>query len=203
MRSKECVSGAPRGTRSWAPSREHAHFGLRREHRRLHGLAYGWASVVRQVGVRASGNCAKSRNGKTKSGLVVHPGQKLIDHVHADLGPAGGECRAPALYCCRRKVAHLGRTAGQPAQLRRYDLVPLQQVPDEGTADTEAQHKELVDPGDPSGRGGHRCRHHGRRSRAGRRIAAIGVAQVCEDAAILALELLDRVGGSPRANRSR
>ena len=73
----------------------------------------------------------------------------------------------------------------------------LQQIPDEGPANTEAEHQELVDaqmihqaemvvgigiprPVDLERAGG---------------LAAVGVAQVRRDAAVLSLELLDRVEG--------
>ena len=92
--------------------------------------------------------------------------------------------------------------AAEPDRLRRHggdDAIwrPLDQVPDEGPRNAEAQHHELIDlqvihqtemvvgvgiprPVDLERAGG---------------LAAVGVAQVRRDAAVLSLELLDRVEG--------
>ena len=182
--------------------RKHAHFGLRREHRGLHGDGVRMRrDIVRQD---QHGRLAVAheiaRHGEDEVGIgAVHLGQEFVDHLHRDLGPAlGGQRRAPALHVVVvEKVAHLRtRTAGL-RQHGRDDSIrrPLQQVPDEGAADAEAQHHELVDaqmihqpelvvgvgiprPVDLERTGG---------------LAAIGVAQVRRDAAVLPLELLDRV----------
>src|SRR5882724_4809245 len=124
--------------------------------------------------------------------------QEGVDHLHRDVGPAGAERWAPAGdVVVVEEVRHL-RT--EPAGLRQYGRdetlgCALQQVPDEGAADAEAQHQELPDaqvihqaelvvgvrvpgPVDLQRAGG---------------LAAVGVAQVHRDAAVLVLELLDRV----------
>ena len=137
---------------------------------------------------------------------AVHLGEELVDRLHRDVGPLRDQRRAPALHIgLVEQVAHL-RT--RPAGLRQHgrdDPVgrALQQVPDEGAADAEAHHHELVDaqvihqtelvvgvgvpgPVDLERAGG---------------LAAVGIAQVRRDAAVLSLELLDRVEGTPRCRQ--
>ena len=105
--------------------------------------------------------------------------------------PSSGPCVSTAWSASLRVPA---------CQHSRDDALgcPLQQVPDEGAADAEAQHQELPDaqvihqaelvvgvcvpgPVDLERAGG---------------LAAVGVAQVCRDTAVLVLELLDRVDGA-------
>jgi hypothetical protein len=145
---------------------------------------------------------------------AVHPGQKPVDHLHRDLGPSLYQLRTPPLHVVVvEQIAHL-RTG--PAGLRQHggdDAIgrASQEVPDEGAANAETHHHELLDaqvihqaemvigvgvprPVDLEWAGG---------------LAAVGVTQVRRDAAVLALELHDRVerigqaGSSNSAHRRR
>ena len=163
--------------------------------------AYGCAGTSSgrtRIG-RLAGAHEVARHGEDEVGVgAVHLVQEGVDHLHRDVGPAGAERRAPALdVVVVEEVGHLRAEAAGLRQHGRDDALgrPLQQVPDEGAADAEAHHHELVDaevihqaelvvgvgvpgPVDLERAGG---------------LAAVGVAQVRRDAAVLALELLDRV----------
>ena len=142
-----------------------------------------------------------ARHGPDEVGIgPVHLRQEPVDHVHRDVGPALDQLRTPALHVVL--VAEIRHLRPEPAWLHRHgrhDTIrgPLQEVPDEGTGYAEAQHHELVDaqmihqaemvvgigiprPVDLERAGG---------------LAGVGVAQIRRDAAVLTLELLNRVEG--------
>src|SRR5216683_3520978 len=101
--------------------REHAHFGIWREHRGLHGDGirmrrdiirqdkYGRLAIAHEI----------ASHGEDEVGVgAVHLGQKFVDRLHRDVGPALDQFRTPALYIgFVEKVAHL-RT--RPAGLRQH-----------------------------------------------------------------------------------
>ena len=130
---------------------EHAHFGLWREHRGLHGHSVGMRrDIIRQDQhgrLAIAHEIACHREDEVRVG-AVHFGQIFLDHDHRDLGPALDQFRTPVLHIVFvEKVAHL-RT--RPAGLRQHGCDntigrPLQEVPDEWAADAEAHHHELVD----------------------------------------------------------
>src|SRR5215813_8747411 len=181
---------------------EDAHLGFWRKHRALHG--YGvW---VRGNFVRQDQDWVLATpheiacHGEDEIGVgFEHPGHKLVDRLHRNLGTLSNQRRTPALPKCAwvLRVAHL-RT---PAHgLRQHGCgnatrCALQKTPDEGAANAEAHYRELVDPkmihqpelivgiGFPWPVDFHRTS----------RLAAGGVAQVRRDAAIFSLELLDGV----------
>ena len=176
--------------------REHAHFRLRREHRGLHRDRIRMRrNIVRQDQHRRLATAHEiARHGEHEVGVgAVHLGQELIDLLHRDLGPALDQFRTPALHVVVvEQVAHLRARAARLRQHGGDDAIgrALQQIPDEGPADAEAEHHELVDaemihqaemvvgvgiprPIDLERAGG---------------LAGIGVAQVGGDAAVLALE---------------
>ncbi len=130
---------------------EHAHFGLRSEHRGLHGDGVWMRRDIigqdqyRRLAITHEIAC----DGKNEVGVgAVHAGQKFVDHLDRDVGPAACQRRAPGLHIAFvEKVAHL---RARPARLRehgRNDTIGRspQKVPDEGAANAEAQHHELVD----------------------------------------------------------
>src|SRR6185436_3901504 len=79
---------------------------------------------------------------------AVHVGQERTDHRHRDIRPAGAQLRAPALHVVVvREARHLRTVAAGLRWHSGDDAVarPLQQIPDERTADAEAKHHELAD----------------------------------------------------------
>ena len=79
---------------------------------------------------------------------AVHLGQKFVDHLHHDVGPALDQIGAPALDVVLVRV--VGQLRPESAGLRQHgcdDTIrrPLQKVPNQGTTDAEAHHHELVD----------------------------------------------------------
>ncbi len=180
---------------------KHRHLGFRREHRGLHGDRVGMRRNVvghdqhRRLAV--AHEIARHREDEIGVG-AVHPRQKLVDRIHADLGPALDELGAPALHVAFvEMVARLRARAARLRQHGRHHAIgrALDEIPDEGAADAEADHHELVDAevihhaevvvgeGIPGSFGLERACG----------LAALGVAQVGRDATVLALELLDRV----------
>ena len=166
--------------------------------------AYGWAGgIVRQhQNRRVASTDEIPCHGEHEVGVgLEHAGHECIDRWHRDLGPLGGQCRTPRLpeYAWVLRVAHLGPPAHRLRQHRRDHSIgrTLQEIPDERAADAEPHHHELVDP---------QMIHQGELvvgvgvprpidfNRAGG-LAGRGVAEVRGDAAILSLELLDRVEG--------
>src|SRR4029450_12300471 len=90
-----------------------------------------------------------ARHGEDEVGVrAEHPGHELLDSLCRDLGPALNQLRTPSRYAgVVHDVGHLGP---EPDGLRRHardDAIrrPLDQVPDERAANTEAKHHELVD----------------------------------------------------------
>src|SRR5436309_2699020 len=87
--------------------------------------------------------------GKHEVGVAaVHLVEKAAGDVHCDVGAAFDQCGRPALDVVL--VEQVGHRRAEAARLRQYggdDAAggPLQQVPDEGAADAEAQHHELPD----------------------------------------------------------
>jgi hypothetical protein len=68
--------------------------------------------------------------------------------LHRDLGPPLHQFRAPALHVVVvEQIARLGTRAARLRQHGGDDTVgcALQKIPDEGPADAEAMHHELVD----------------------------------------------------------
>ena len=188
-----------------------AHLGLRRETHGLHGHGVRVRrDVVRQDQYRRlAGAHEIARHGEDEVGaLGVHVGEEVVDHLHRDVGPARAERWTPALHVVL--VEEVGQLRTEAAGLRQHGRDDafgrsLQQVPDEGAADAEAQHHELPDaqvihqaelvvgvrvpgPVDLERAGG---------------LAAVGVAQIRRDHAVLALELLHRVEGVVREARDR
>ena len=179
--------------------REHAHFGLRREHRGLHGDGV-WmrGDIVGQDQYRRLAIATKWRvTVKTKSGLMRYIFVRNLSTI--SIVTSGRRSSAgPQPSCCLRRR---GRASpGGPAGLRQHGRDHTigrapQKVPDEGAANAETHHHELVDA---------QVIHHTEMvvgiciprpvdlERAGG-LAGIGVAQVRRDAAILSLELRDRV----------
>jgi len=183
---------------------EDANFSFRREHSALHG-----------DGIRVRGDLVRQDqdwvlastheitcHGEDEVGVgFEHLGHKLVGRLHRDLGPLSGQRWTPALPKCARvfRVAHLRTPSHGLRQHGRGDTIgcALQETPDEGPADAETHHHELVDaqmihqaelvvgvgiprPVDLDRAGG---------------LAAGGVAEVRRDAAILSLELLNGVEG--------
>ena len=188
-----------------------AHFRLRRETRALHGDGVGVRRhIVRQD---QDGRLAVvheiARHGEDEVRVgAVHLLQEGIDHRHCDVGPARAERRAPAFDVV--VIEEVGQLRTEPAGLGQHGRDdplgrPLQQVPDEGAADAEAQHHELRDAQvihQAEVVVGVRVPGAVALQRAGG-LAAVGVAQVRRDAAVLALELLHRVEGVVREARER
>src|SRR5215470_9824676 len=136
-----------------------------------------------------------TRRGENEIGVgAEHLCQEFFDRLLCDVRPALQKLRSPARHTA---VVHdIGRLWPEPYRLRRYgrdDTIgsPLQKVPDEWTTDAESENHELVDsevihqsemvigkgiprPIDLERAGG---------------LTAISVAQVREDATVLALEL--------------
>src|SRR5262249_10140802 len=132
---------------------ENAHLGFWGEHRALHSDGV-WVrgNFVRQNQDRVlatTHEIACHREDKIRVGFE-HPGHKLVDHLHRNLGPLSDQRRPPALPKCAwvLRVAHL-RT---PAYgLRQHGCgnssrCALQKTPDERATDAEAHYRELVDP---------------------------------------------------------
>ena len=150
------------------------------------------------------------RHGVHEVGAIstVHGGQESIDHRHRDVGPAGAQLRAPALHVVVvGEARHLRAVAAGLCRHGRDDTItgPLQQVPDEGTANAEAEHHEFPDaevihqadmvvsigvPGPV-------------RFERARGLSVLGVAQIRRDNAELPLELVDGVEGVGREPRDR
>jgi hypothetical protein len=126
---------------------------------------------------------------------AIHPGQKFFSLLHADVGPPFHELGSPAFHVVGvEQVAHLGPRAGRLRQHGGHDTIrrPLQEIPDHGTADAEAEHHEPVDA---------QIIHQPELVigvgvpwaidlEGARRLAAIGVAEINADAAVLAFELV-------------
>jgi len=148
---------------------------------------------------RLAGTHEIARHGEDEVRIgPVHLRQEFLDHRHRDVGPAGDQRRAPARDVVL--VEEIGHLRAEPARLRQHrgdDARgrPPQEVPDERAANAETHHHELVDaqvihetemivrvgiprPVDLEWAGG---------------LPVVGVAQVRRDAAVLALELRDRV----------
>ena len=177
--------------------REHGHFRFRRQHRGFHRHRIRMRRDV--VGhdqhrrLALLDEIAAHREHEVGIG-AVHFGQEFIDLIHGDLGPPLHQLRAPSLHVVF--VEEIARLGARAARLRQHggDHAigrALQQIPDEGPADAEAVHHELVDAemihqadmvvgvGIPGAIG---------LERAGR-LAVIGVAQIGGDDAIFAREL--------------
>src|SRR6185312_3824417 len=130
---------------------EYTHLGLWREHRGLHGDGvrmrrdiirqdqYGCLAIAHEIAC----------HGEDEVGVrAVHLSQKFVDHLYSDFGTSLDQFRPPALHIgVVKKVTHLRtRSAG----LRQHGCdnairSPPQQVPDEGAANAESQHHELLD----------------------------------------------------------
>ena len=128
-----------------------ADLGLRREHHGLHRDRVRDAPGCRRAArARASGTAHEvARYGEHEVGVrAVHARQEPLDRLHRDLGPALHELGTPSpSYCCRRKAS--GFSWRKPlgcASHGRDDALgrALEQVPDERTADAEAEHHEFV-----------------------------------------------------------
>src|SRR6516162_1979749 len=188
-----------------------AHLGVRREMHALHRHGVGVRrDVVRQHQYRRLTSAYEiARHGEYEVSVrAVHLADEGVDHLHRDVGPTGAQRRAPALDVIL--VEEVGNLRAEAARLRQHggDDAPgraPQQVPDERGADAEAHHHELPDAEvvdhaelvvgvgvpwsvDLERTGG---------------LAAIGVAEVRRDNAVLALELLHRVKGVVRKARNR
>jgi len=92
--------------------REHAHFGLRREHRGLHGDGVRMRrDIIRQDQqgrLTIAHEIARHREDEVGIG-AVHSGQEFIGHLHGEVGPALDQLRRPALHVVGvKQVAHLG-----------------------------------------------------------------------------------------------
>ena len=141
---------------------------------------------------------------------AVHSGQEFFGHLHGDVGPPLDQLRRPALdVVVVEQVAHFRARARRLRQHGGDDAIwrALQQIPDQGAADAEAHHHELVDAemihqaelvvgvGIPGPVDLERARG----------LSGIGVAQVGGDAAVLALEFLEgverRIGAGEARNR--
>src|SRR5216683_3655318 len=81
--------------------RENAHFGIWREHRRLHGDGVRMRrNVIRQD---QHGRLALAHeiasHGEDEVGVgAIHPGQKFVDYLHLYVGPPLDHFRTPALH---------------------------------------------------------------------------------------------------------
>ena len=116
--------------------RKHADFGVRRQHRGLHGDRVRMRrDIVRQNEHRrlaVAHEIARHREDEVGIG-AIHLGQELVDRLHRDVGPAFGQLRAPTLHVVFvEKVALLGT---RPAGLRQHGCdntigCPLQEVPE-------------------------------------------------------------------------
>src|SRR5262245_50787351 len=186
--------------------REHAYLGVRRKHRALHGDGV-WVrgNFVRQHQNRVLARAhelARHREDEVGIGLE-HPNHELLGHLYRDVGTLGGNLRWPSLPECTRvvPVAHLRTPAHR---LRHHGCCnpirrALQQTPDEGTANTETHHHELVDSQvihETELVVGVRLSRPVDFNRTGR-LAGWRIAQVRRDAAVLAFEIADRIEGIP------
>src|SRR5438477_215444 len=182
---------------------KHADFGLRREHRGLHGDGV-WMrrNIIGQDQYRRLAIADEiARDGEDEIGVgAIHFGQEFMHHLHGDVAPSRGALRTPVLHVSFvEKVAHFRARAAGLRQHGRDDTIgcPAQQVPDHRAADAESENEELVDaevihqakvivgvcvpwPVDFERAGG---------------LPATGVAQVRSDAAVLCFELLHRIEG--------
>jgi hypothetical protein len=108
-----------------------------------------WDVVRQDQDRRLAGAHEVARHGVDEVGaLGVHVGEKVVHHLHRDVRPARAERWTPALHVIL--VGEIGQLRTEPAGLRQYgrdDALgrPLQQVPDEGAADAEAQHHAFPD----------------------------------------------------------
>src|SRR5882672_4197755 len=101
--------------------REHAHFGLRREHCALHGDGvwmrrdvirqdqYGRLAIAHEI----------ARHGEDEVGVgAEHPGHEFLDHLGREIGPALDQFRTPASHA---DIVHdVGHLRPEPDGLRRY-----------------------------------------------------------------------------------
>jgi hypothetical protein len=136
--------------------RVEAHLGVRRETHALHGHGV-WVRrhVVRQDQYRRLAVAYEiARHGEDEVWIrAVHLFQKGVDHRHRDVGTAGAQPWGPGFDVV--VIEEVGHLWTEPAGLRQHSRDDalgrsLQQVPDEGAADAEAQHHELRRcPGDP------------------------------------------------------
>src|SRR3984957_4457408 len=128
-----------------------ADFGLWRKHRAFHCDGVGMRGDV--VWKDEDGRLAAAHKiasyAQDEVVGAIHFGQKLADRFHGDLRPALDQFRTPIRHTV--VVEDRGHLWPEPNWLRRHGgdntiRRPLQQIPDEGAADTEPQHHELVDP---------------------------------------------------------
>src|SRR5262245_51311041 len=186
--------------------REHAHLGVRREHRAFHGNCV-WVrrNFVWQHENRVLARAHElARHGEDEVGIgLEHPDHELLGRLHRDIRTLGSDLSGPSLPECTRVVsvahfrspAHRLRDDGCRNPIRRA----LQQTPDEGAANTETHHHELV----------YAQVIHETQLVVGVRLpwavdfdrtgglAAGRIAQVRRDAAVLAFEFTDRIEGIP------
>ena len=129
----------------------HAHFGLRREHRGLHGDGVRMRrDIVRQdQDGRLTLTHEIACHGVDEVRVAaVHLGQKFFDCLHRDLGAALEQLRSPAGHAA---IVHdIGHLRPEPDGLCLHGGdntigCPLDEVPDEGATNAETQHHELVD----------------------------------------------------------
>src|SRR5262249_42475546 len=79
---------------------------------------------------------------------AIHLGQKFIDHLQLDFWPPLDQFRTPTSHIVVvEESRHLRPKPARLCEHARNDTVrcALQQVPDEGTANTETHHYDLVD----------------------------------------------------------
>src|SRR5688572_30805479 len=81
--------------------------------------------------------------------VAEHSGQESVDHFSRDLGASLDQWRAPTR--CLALIEGVWQLRPEPDRLRwhcRDDAVwrPLDEVPDEGPRNAEAEHHERVDP---------------------------------------------------------
>ena len=94
---------------------------------------------------------------RTKSRVTVNTKSGLVRYIlvrnfsamlHRDVGPAFRQFQRPALHVVVvEQIAHLGTRARGHRQHARDDAIrrALDEIPDQGAADAEAQHHEFVD----------------------------------------------------------